>query len=184
MTQDLRGVFFIAKGHYIKGVEPSFINPATDLINYIGGFNPERDDEWYYLIDRTTYECLGAGPDYNKIVGLISKYTIKYKDNKHFSARNSNEWHPAISTSMQEIWKEVDRHYGDYFLEDIELQEDLAYSEVAERTPYKLAKKKFKVITHNTEITPSKSEVINTSLTQVVKPKVRHITKLKTISEG
>ena len=50
----MRGLFFIVKGQYQKGVEPSFINSVTGDVSHVGGYNPYSDDttNWYMCLDK------------------------------------------------------------------------------------------------------------------------------------
>ena len=55
--EDIRGLFFIVKGHYKKGVGDSFINEVSGNISHIGGYDPKNENigEWYTCLDKVTY---------------------------------------------------------------------------------------------------------------------------------
>ena len=147
MTENMRGLFFIVKGQYIKNIGHSFINEATGSVNYIGGYDPESDDtqEWYMLIDNRTFNCTVCGSSIDKVLKGVHTIIKRYKGdlNKFLKGIGAT---PPVSPSTRCLYKEVYNTFGDYFKYEIEEMEDLAYTELKENTPFhksrKLLKKK------------------------------------------
>lgn len=85
---DMRGLFFITKGKYEKGIEPAFIKEVNGEVSYAGGYNPDRDDteDWYMCLDRVTYNCTSCGSDYNKVLNSVRNMILKFegKAEKYF----------------------------------------------------------------------------------------------------
>ena len=85
---DMRGLFFITKGKYEKGIEPAFIKEVNGEVSYVGGYNPDRDDteEWYMCLDRVTYNCTSCGSDYDKVLNSVRNMILKFegKAEKYF----------------------------------------------------------------------------------------------------
>lgn len=205
MSDDMRGLFFIVKGQYRKA-EPSFINKVTNEKSYIGGYDPydENTEEWYQLMDCKTFHCLACGSDFNRVLQGVHTAIIKHKGVakkyfKHVSSITSDDYYethylghapltpeqrakkaegrcPRVSPVMMELQKHIYEEYGEFFREEIEKMEDLAYSEMEEEKPHKKSKKlvsKTKPKNMKVEMTPPKQEVIKTTPSKLVKPKVK-----------
>lgn len=203
----MRGLFFIVKGQYRKGVAPSYINKATNETGWIGGYDPYSEDteNWYQLMDSKTFHCLACGSDFNRVVKGVYTAIIKHKGQakryfKHVSSITSDDYYevhylghkpltpeqrakkaegrcPRVSPAMRELYQHIYDEYGEFFSDEIEKMEDLAYSELSEERPINksrklVSKNKPKGGLVKTE-TP-KVEVIETPATpKKVKPKVK-----------
>ena len=162
MSQDMRGLFFVVKGQYAKGVEPSFVNKATGDVNHIGGYDPFREDttDWYMVLDNKTFNCLACGGNLDKVLKAVYKTIKTYKGVakkyfKHVSEVTSDDYYevtylgkapltheqrvakaegrcPRVSPAMRCIYERVFSEFGDYFEEEVQEMEDLAYSELRE----------------------------------------------------
>lgn len=157
---DMKNLFFIVKGKYKKGVIPSFYNYASGDTNYIGGYNPDDPDteEWYMLMDNKTFFCLACGNDLDKILKVIYNTIKRYngiarKYFKHLSDITSDDYYevhyldhkpldpedrakkaegkiPRVNMSMRCLYNAIYKQYGNYYSEEIEEMEELAYSEI------------------------------------------------------
>lgn len=129
--EDLRGVFFIIKGHYTKGARPSFTSDSGSTL-YIGGFNPSNDttEEWYMLLDKDHLVCVACG-DLNTVTQGVYKQIVGHRTLKHYNkwASNTTQTPPV----MVSLYREIYDHYGDYFEDLVVEQEDLAYEYLANR---------------------------------------------------
>ena len=158
----MRDLFFIVKGQYRKGVEPSFLNSVTGEVFYTGGFNPERPDteQWYMCLDKVTFHCVSCGSNLNKVVKSVYNMIIEYKGSakkyfKHISDITSDDYYethylghapltteqinkkaegrcPRTSPAMRCLYDEVFRCYGDHYLDLVQEMEDKAYSDLEE----------------------------------------------------
>lgn len=168
---DMRGLFFIVKGQYRKGVEPKVINSATGNETYIGGYNPHSDDtvNWYMLLDRKTFRCCACSNDLNKVVRSVHTIIMKYKGVargyfKHISQTTSDDYYeihylghkplthmerekkgknkyPRVSPVMRCLYEEVDKRWGDYYEDLITEMEDLAYEDLKGEKPVNKSRK-------------------------------------------
>ena len=170
MSEDLRGVFFIVKGQYKKGVEPSFLNKVTNETSWLGGYDPrnENTSEWYMCLDNITFKCVACGGDLEKVVKGVHTQIVKYKDLKHYlrhiSKTTSDDTYevrylgrtplthdqrvkkaegrcPRTSPAMRCLYEAIYSEYGDYYSDLVETQEDLAYEEIKNNTPFKKVRK-------------------------------------------
>lgn len=166
----MRGLFFIIKGQYRKGVEPSFLNKVTNETNYIGGYDPYSDttEEWYMCFDSKTFQCTACGGDLNKVVKGVYTQIKKYKDLKHYlrhvSQVTSDDTYevkylghkpltpeqrskkaegrcPRVSPPMRCLYENIYKEYGDYFCDEVREMEDLAYNELREDKPFRKTQK-------------------------------------------
>lgn len=203
----MRGLFFIVKGHYEKGAEPSFMNSVSGSVTHIGGYDPhnKNTDEWYMVLDNKTFHCISCGGDFNKV--LRSVYTIIKKNKgvakryfKHVSSITSDDYYethylgkrpltheqrakkaegrcPRISPAMRCLYENIYAEYGDYYREQIEEMEDLAYSELREDNPIHKSKKlmaKTKTPNIMIGITPKEEQHHEvTTPKKLAKPKVK-----------
>lgn len=158
----MRGLFFIVKGQYSRGLEPSFVNKVSGDVNHIGGYDPYSKDteNWYMLMDKITFQCLACGSDLEKVVKGVYTAIMKRKGSakkyfKHVSDTTSDDYYethylghtplnhdqrvkkaegrcPRVSPIMQELYSAIYSEYGDFFNDLIEEQEDLAYHDLEE----------------------------------------------------
>ena len=206
-NNSMRGLFFVVKGQFRKGVEPSFVNQATNDVSYIGGYDPSRPEtsEWYMLLDKVTFHCVACGSDFNKVLRGVYTIINRYKGDakkyfKHISDTTSDDYYethylgkrplsreevvkkaegrcPRVSPVMRSLYSAIYSSYGQYYSEEIEEMEDLAYHDLEEvlreskpinKTKKRLAKTKIQKIEMETpksvEVTPKK---------KMVKPKVK-----------
>ena len=158
----MRGLFFIVKGQYRKGVAPSFVNDATGDVSYVGGYDPNRPDteNWYMCIDKVTYQCTSCGSDLDKVLKSVYNMIMKYKGSskkyfKHVSDTTSDDYYethylgrspltpdqrskkaegrcPRTSQPMRCLYNAVYEYYGDFFSEQVQEMEDQAYRDLEE----------------------------------------------------
>ena len=205
MSQDMRSLFFVVKGQYRKGVEPGFVNKASGDVNHIGGYDPFNDTttEWYMVLDNKTFNCVACGSELDKVLKAVYTNIKKYKGEarkyiKHVCEVTSDDYYevhylgktpltheqrvakaegrcPRVSPAMKCIYERVFSEYGDYFEEEVQEMEDLAYSELKEELANNnVVKRSKKLIPRSKKVieTPKKEEVITTPR-KVVKPKVK-----------
>ena len=171
MLQDMRGLFFVIKGQYRKGVEPSFHNTARGDVSYIGGYDPTspHTEEWYMVLDSKTYYCISCGGDLNRVLRGVYNTIRKCKGvaKKYFrsvSQVTSDDYYevtylgrrpltpeermkkavgkcPRVSPMMRCVYEKVYEEYGDHFRDLIEEVEDLAYKDIKEDTPLNKSRK-------------------------------------------
>ena len=171
MSDDMRGIFFIVKGQYRKGVAPSYVNKETNETGYLGGYNPYSEDteEWYMLLDTKTFHCICCGSDLNKVLKGVHTTILKHKGVakkyfKHVCGITSDDYYethylgrtpltpeersaksegrcPRVSPVMRCLYKNIYEVYGDCYRDAIEDMEDLAYSELKEERPINKTKK-------------------------------------------
>ena len=175
MLQDMRGLFFIMKGQYRKGVEPHYVK-EDGTFTHIGGYNPNRKDctEWYMLIDTKTFRCMSASGDYEKVLKNVYKIIKRHKgDLKSYLKAIPSLGDTSKNTKIMN--EEVFKHFGDFFREDIEEMEDLAYSELREEKPVNKSRKLLSKVIKNTKMkveTP-KEVVFEEQPKRLVKHKVK-----------
>ena len=158
----MRGLFFIVKGQYRKGVAPSFVNDTTGDVSYVGGYDPSRPDteNWYMCIDKVTYQCTSCGSDLDKVLKSVYNMIMKYKGSakkyfKHISDTTSDDYYethylgrspltpdqrskkaegrcPRTSQPMRCLYNAVYEYYGDFFREQVQKMEDQAYRDLEE----------------------------------------------------
>lgn len=211
MSEDLRGVFFIVKGQYKKGVSPCFVNKATNDTSWIGGYDPTREDteEWYMCLDKYTYQCLSCGGDLKKVVKSVYNTIVKYKDLKHYlhhvSKTTSDDTYerkylghspltpdqvtkkaegrcPRVSSAMRCLYDEIYNTYGDFYSDLVKEMEDSAYRDLKDSTPFRKAKKLVKKIpTNNTVVEKTPTPPKKEAITETPKLKLGSIKKRKVI---
>ena len=163
MSEDMRGLFFIVKGQYRRGVEPSFKNSVSGDVSFIGGYDPFRDDteNWYMLMDKNSFNCISCGQDLNKVLKAVHTIIVKHKGSaksyyKYLSATTTDDYYevhylgkaplthdqrvkkaegrcPRVSPVMRELYRNIYEEFGDYYEDEIGEMEDLAYSELVEK---------------------------------------------------
>lgn len=156
----MRDLFFIVKGQYRKGVEPSFINRATGDVSYVGGHNPDdpNTEEWYMCLDKVTFNCVACGGDLKKVAHAVYTQIMKRggsakKYFKYVSDTTSDDYYevtylghepltsdkrskkaegrcPRTSPPMRCLYNAVYKWYGDYYCDLIAEMEDLAYKDL------------------------------------------------------
>lgn len=162
-VSDMRGLFFIVKGQYSNKKEPMIHNSVSDGDMYIGGYDPSSPltPEWYMLLDRRTYTVVCCGSDLNKVVKGVYTQIKKHKGVTNRYLKHIAESDSLVSKVMVCLYEHIYQHYGDYFRDLVEEQEELAYRDI-ESGANKLALK---------TKTPQKEEVVLGDK-KVKKPKV------------
>lgn len=167
----MRGLFFIVKGQYRKGIEPSFTNKATGEISWVGGYDPNNDqtENWYMILDKETFHCVGCGSDLKKVShgaytqikkwkGSLKRY-LKYVSDTtsddtyevrylHHAPLNHDQRTkkaegrcPRVSPAMRCLYQAIYDNFGEHFSDLVEEWEDIAYQELKEDTPLGHTKK-------------------------------------------
>lgn len=179
MKESLRGLFYIVKGHYVKNKAPRFWNEVSETDNYIGGYDPDREDteEWYMVLDSETFRCHGAVSTLLGAGNIIRHIILKHKTKEHYFT-TLEQYENTVSPTHRRLHQEVYNTYGDYFSQYVKDVEDSAYNEVRNNTPVMKARNKkkrslSKVVVEMVEVTPSKNtiEVSTLSDTSTPKPK-------------
>lgn len=142
MKEDMRGLFFIVKGQYKKGVKPTF-NYNGDT-SYIGGYDPTHTDttNWYQCIDRVTYTCISCGSDLEKVVGGVYCAIIRHKDLRHYRRAIDKMESARVSPFMVQQRQAIDMVFGDHFEHLIRREEDRAYDELKGKSTFRKVKTK------------------------------------------
>lgn len=171
MKDDMRGLFFIVKGQYKKGVRPSFVNSVSGDVSYIGGYDPynPNTENWYMLLDCKTFHCVACGCDLEKVLKSVHTVIVKSKGVgkryfKHVSSITSDDYYevhylgrrpltpeqrakkaegrcPRVSPIMRCLYEHIYEEYGDFFSDEIKKMEDLAYKDLKESTPVNKSRK-------------------------------------------
>ena len=158
----MRDLFFIVKGQYKKGVEPSFINSVTGDVSHVGGYNPYNDDttNWYMCLDKMTFYCVACGSDFNKVLHSVYSQIMKFKGSakkyfKHVCKVTSDDYYevtylghkplspdqrskkaegrcPRVSPPMRCLYNAIYTYYGEYFSDEVAEMEDQAYKDLEE----------------------------------------------------
>ena len=206
MSDDMRGLFFVVKGQYAKGVAPSFVNKVSGDVTFIGGYDPFSEDtsNWYMLMDCKTFHCVSCGSDLNQVLKAVHTAIKKYKGSarnyfKHVSEVTSDDYYevtylgrsplthdqrvakaegrcPRVSPVMRCLYEKVYAEYGDYYEDEVQEMEDLAYSELVEERPINKTRK---LVSKNkpkglVKTTPKEEKVLDTTQPKrLVKPKVK-----------
>ena len=164
MKDDMRGLFFIAKGQYRKA-EPSFTNKVSGSVSYLGGYDPrdKNTTEWYMLMDNKTFHCIACGSSLDSMLKAVRNTIVKSKGVakryfKYVSSVTSDDYYethylghkplsldqlskkaegrcPRVSPVMRCLYEAVYEEYGDYYSDEIEEMEDLAYEDLREEKP-------------------------------------------------
>lgn len=205
-SDDMRGLFTIVKGGYVKGAEPSFVNRESGDVSYVGGYDPERAQEWYMAMDRKCFHCFSCGSDYDKVLNSIRTVMKKYKGSakryfKHVCSVTSDDYYevhylghtpltpekrakkaegrcPRTSPIMRCLYEEIDKHYGDYYSDDIEKIEEEVYRELVDEKPVNKSRKIVQRVKKNlgiiTPVSTSAKEVKNEVKRPVLKKPEKH----------
>lgn len=178
MQDSMKGLFFVVKGQYKKGVEPSFTNKVSGEVSYIGGYNPTLDttEEWYMVLDRETFNCVSCGGDLEKVVKGVYSAIKRYKGRLSRYLGYVSKKESKTSPIMRCLYEQVYSEFGDYFSDEVEEMEDLAYEELKEDKPLNKTRKilsktkKTKVLVNTA---PKKEEVSYSQPKKLVRPKKR-----------
>lgn len=172
MSDTMRGLFFIIKGQHAWKKEPSYTNRVTGEVGHLGGYDPEDSANWYIVLDRKCYHTIYCGSDYQKAVTSIRRCIVRHKGIaknyfREVSKYTSDDYYevhylghpeltpekrnkkaegrcPRTSPIMADMYRHIDDLWGNYFIEDIEEQENLAYKELAGNTLFNRSKKMLK----------------------------------------
>lgn len=171
----MRGLFFIVKGRYNKNIEPKVINRMTGDEMSVGCYDPEGEEteNWYMVMDKKTYHCISCGSDFEKAVTSIYRtivkhkgiaknyfrYVCKYTSEDYYEvhylghepltpekrAKKAEGRCPRTSPPMYGHYEQIKNYYGDYYIDLIQEQEDLAYQKLADDgNQYKQVQKRYK----------------------------------------
>ena len=138
MSENMRGLFFIVKGQYTKGAEPSFNNDITGGVSYIGGFDPYSEDtaEWYMLLDSKTFNCVSCGRDIDKMLKGVYNTIKRYKGSaeRYFKSLKEANYGKGThqSPAMRCLYNAIYTYYGEYFSDEVSEMEDQAYKDLEE----------------------------------------------------
>lgn len=189
MIEDMRGLFFIVKGQYVKDSKDS------DSV-CISGYDPYAPDttEWYMLLDNVTFYCYACGGDLNKVVKgvktAITKFKTKQAYFKHVCTVTNEDYYethykgeapltpeqlsakmegrcPRVSPAMKKLYGAVYDAYGDFFADVVEEQEDLAYEALKGQNPFNKSKK---LVRKTKSLEKPSGEVKKTPLKKVKSP--------------
>lgn len=161
----MRNLFFIVKGSYKKGAEPSVVNRVNNDTYYLGGYDPYSDDteEWYMLVENITFTTISCSGDLDKVLDNVYKVIKKYKGDTNKFIKSVRKIDCKRSLVMEDLMKHIYDEFGDYYKEDIQKMEELAYNDLKGDTPLARSKKLVsKMKTKEVKETPKE-----------VKPKVR-----------
>ena len=180
----MKGIFFIIKGDYRK-TEPHFTNSVSGDVNYIGGYDPYNSatKEWYMLLDNINFKCIACGSDFNKVLKGVYNNIKTYKGNyKKYAKSILGDFKPA--PTMQCLYQQIYKEYGDFYIDEVQEMEDLAFSEIKEETPLNKTRKiisKGKAKLKKVVATPKDEVEIDTTTPNLVaKPRVKiGVKKLK-----
>lgn len=209
----MRGLFFIVKGQHKKGAEPSFVNKATGDVSYVGGYNPydTNTEEWYMLLDSKTFYCIACGSNFKKVLRGVYNTIKRHKGVaknyfRHVSKVTSDDYYevnylghrpltlketekkadgrcPKVSAPMRCLYERVYKEYGDFYSEEIEEMEDLAYSELVDEKPFNKSRKLVSKTKKLVKSAPKEEKVIDTTTPKrLVKQKVK--IGIKKLSKG
>lgn len=168
MKENLRGYFYIVKGHYVKNRAPRFWNEVSESDNYIGGYDPEREDteEWYMVFDNEEFRCHGSSTTLQGAANIIRRIILRYKTKEQYLSALEG-FDTTVSPIHIRLHQEVYNTYGDYFKQFVsEVVEESAYREVRNNTPVVKArnrKRRSLVKAEMVEVTPPQTIEVNTS---------------------
>ena len=175
MKDDMRGLFFIVKGQYRKGVAPSYMSEVTDSVTHIGGYDPNSVDttEWYMLRDNKTFNCVSCGSDLNKVLESLDKVIRRHKGSVKRYLKSVERRGATISPATLEQFKHIYDEYGDWFSDEVNevvesVYEDLKGENVVNKSRKLVSKSKTQV-----DVVKTKEVVMETSTPKKAKPKVK-----------
>lgn len=182
MKENLRGLFYIVRGSYVKGKTPRFYNEVCEHDNFIGGYDPSDDtnEDWYMVLDNETFQCHGAKSSLKGALNIIRRIIIKYKTKEEFfnTLRGLDRPYSPIQVRLD---KEVYNTYGNYFKNSVEGVEDEAYKELRNNNPVFKARNKKKRPIIKVEMEKVQKEItpIDTSDTNVPKKRNKGLKPIK-----
>lgn len=186
--EDMRGLFFIVKGQYKT-------DNSKDGV-CVSGYDPEDPNtkEWYMLVDNVTFRCFACGSDLNKVIGGVSRVIFKFKTReryfKHVCKVTSEDYYevhyrgrrplthdeivkkaegkcPRVSPAMKALYSKIYSCYGDYYSDLVKVEEDKAYKELKEQTPFHKSKKLMSKIKLEEPVVEKPKKVLENEQTQV-----------------
>lgn len=161
--EDMRGLFFIIKGNYVRNLGDSFLNEVSGDVSHIGGYDPENENtkEWYMCLDKVTFQCITCGSDFEKVLRGVKDYIVKFRGKskdyfKYICDITSEDYYdihflghqpltpekrtkkaegrcPRTSPIMRCLYNAVFEVYGQYYRDKIEAVEEEAYKVVEKR---------------------------------------------------
>lgn len=161
--EDMRGLFFIIKGNYVRNLGDSFLNEVSGDVSHIGGYDPEGENtkEWYMCLDKVTFQCVTCGNDIEKVLRGVKDYIVKFRGKskdyfKYICDLTSEDYYethflgrppltpekrtkkalgrcPRTSPIMRCLYNAVFEVYGQYYRDKIEAVEEEAYKVVEKR---------------------------------------------------
>lgn len=171
VNDTMRGLFFIVKGTHAWKKEPSYTNRITGEVGHLGGYDPYSPDTntWFQVMDRKCFYTIYCGSDYDKAVTSIRRCIVKHKGVaknyfKEVSKYTSDDYYevhylgrpeltpekrakkcegrcPRTSPIMMDMYRNIDDLWGDYYLEHIQEQEELAYQDLEDERPLNKSRK-------------------------------------------
>lgn len=171
INDSMRGLFFIVKGKHTWKKAPTYTNKVSGEVGHIGGYDPYDDDteEWYNVMDRKCYHTIYSGGDKDRAVDAIRKCIVRHKGVaksyfREVSKYTSDDYYevhylghaeltpdkrakkcegrcPRTSPIMQDMYRNIDSMWGDYYQDLIEQAEDTAYNELVDERPVNKSRK-------------------------------------------
>lgn len=171
INDSMRGLFFIVKGKHAWKKAPTYTNKVSGEVGHIGGYDPYDDDteEWYNVMDRKCYHTIYSGGDKDRAVDAIRKCIVRHKGVaksyfREVSKYTSDDYYevhylghaeltpdkrakkcegrcPRTSPIMQDMYRNIDSMWGDYYQDLIEQAEDTAYNELVDERPVNKSRK-------------------------------------------
>ena len=162
MNDSMKNLFFIVKGQYKKGAEPSFTNKVNNEVSFIGGYDPydPSTPNWYMLMDCKTYHCIACGGNLDKILKAVYNTVMTHKGSakkyfKHISEVTSDDYYethylghrpltteervnkaegrcPRVSPVMRCMYEHIYNEFGEYYSDEVEEMVDKAYADLEE----------------------------------------------------
>ena len=171
INDSMRGLFFIVKGKHAWKKAPTYTNKVSGEVGHIGGYDPYDDDteEWYNVMDRKCYHTIYSGGDKDRAVDAIRKCIVRHKGVaksyfREVSKYTSDDYYevhylghaeltpdkrakkcegrcPRTSPIMQDMYRNIDSMWGDYYQDLIEQAENTAYNELVDERPVNKSRK-------------------------------------------
>lgn len=169
MVDTMKGLFFIIKGRHDWNKKPTYTNRVTGDVGYLGGYDPEDSDDWYTVRDRKCYHSIYCGRSLEEAISSIRRCIVKHKGVarsyfKEVSKYTSDDYYevhylghaellpekraskcegrcPRTSPIMQDMYRNIDMLWGDYYQTEIEEQEELAYQDLVDERPVNKSRK-------------------------------------------
>lgn len=165
INDTMKGLFFIIKGHYCRGLSPAYINKVTGETGHLGGYNPYSEDteEWYQVLDRKCFNTIYCGSDIHKALSSVQNTIVRFKGVarnyfREVSKTTSDDYYevhylghreltpeqrtkkcegrcPRTSPVMADMYRNIDSLYGDYMCDEIGAAEESAYERLKSERP-------------------------------------------------